>query len=592
MLDGDDILPSNHISSSLEELLSAQENDGCVSHTYSDHQLLGATGKGIVTPATDIKIRWALQNLSPPNALYDLRKIKDRGLQWDPKMRSGMEDWDFWCSLKDAGLRGVKNEQSYVLYRKMAGNRSSLNRKNDDLNKEIIRKKYKNVSGLNAYLTEESIRFPTWALYTGSKSLWHFTSDLVQRTGTSAEKLNEAIQYQISQENFPAILDTPYAPNLIGFIEEATIRWLQEMKLHHSVMYDLERIIEDHGFCTLDIAESAGSEQCTFVARKSILDKEGIPSRLKTNGIFLSRDWLDISNKDEFGASIAEKILRKLGDVSPFKSLTLTGTFTPPGSSLQNSVNLTREVPLNLYADVSTPAPSRLMTGGSVQGGHRFASHQNICKELFGAWPILRARNQEEKKSAALVVPGKLSQSDWVKIKTICTDKIMNQYKVHMICLGDINFSQPSQPSGLETINFLHLGTSDRIPPDASGYIGTPRYEWASERDLNNLWGHILPFDMVINFVGPIISGVCEKAASFGTEFWLYYSAESKLSGVDELYLSEQRECLADPMTVLAYDGFYSRILTPSNEDQILLSAFGISESKVTTMSQIGSNRA
>ena len=66
-----------------------------------------------------------------------------RGVFWDEGMRQGIEDWEFWYSAIAAGFHGVFNPDTSLRYRRLAGNRSSLNRSKDHLTKRYMRTKHK-----------------------------------------------------------------------------------------------------------------------------------------------------------------------------------------------------------------------------------------------------------------------------------------------------------------------------------------------------------------------------------------------------------------------------------------------------------------
>ncbi|WP_159997720.1 glycosyltransferase [Roseomonas sp. 18066] len=57
------------------------------------------------------------ENLCDAGSLI-ARRVFDRGLRFDPRLREGFEDWDFWLRAADAGFRGRHLPEAGFLYRK------------------------------------------------------------------------------------------------------------------------------------------------------------------------------------------------------------------------------------------------------------------------------------------------------------------------------------------------------------------------------------------------------------------------------------------------------------------------------------------
>ncbi|HSI21206.1 MAG TPA: glycosyltransferase family A protein [Verrucomicrobiae bacterium] len=126
-LDADDILPDNYLQS-LFSILEKQPKE--VAFAYSDAQLFGAKEGWIHARP------WSIAALVPENYIHVSSLVRtDAARQvgyFNPAMRGGYEDWDFYLSLVDAGFRGVYCKETHLLYRqKEEGGRNTMDRERD-----------------------------------------------------------------------------------------------------------------------------------------------------------------------------------------------------------------------------------------------------------------------------------------------------------------------------------------------------------------------------------------------------------------------------------------------------------------------------
>ena len=147
-LDGDDILAPNYID---ESVLTLSNSQNCMDSTelvekpgwvYCDQFHFGDHVHWMQYPTKMWGARFALNNFSQPSCLMDMRLLSEEGILFDTLFNLGIEDWDFWCSAVDAGFIGVHSDKTYVNYRRLAGSRSTYNRKNDGVTKYYLNKKH------------------------------------------------------------------------------------------------------------------------------------------------------------------------------------------------------------------------------------------------------------------------------------------------------------------------------------------------------------------------------------------------------------------------------------------------------------------
>lgn len=123
-LDSDDIIDSSFIKESVEIL----ENDDCIGIVYSDFAYFGNIKNVVETPLWD-STKILYQNLFTNSSMFR-KKDWERVGGYNPKMKNGYEDWEFWISLAQAGLKGYRIPAIRVFYRKHKLSRSDVASKN------------------------------------------------------------------------------------------------------------------------------------------------------------------------------------------------------------------------------------------------------------------------------------------------------------------------------------------------------------------------------------------------------------------------------------------------------------------------------
>jgi glycosyltransferase involved in cell wall biosynthesis len=117
-LDCDDILAPTH----LEKLAGALRAHPDCGAAYSDYRLFGAAAGEVLFPLRDIPALLREQWIPHPGTLVRRTLFEASGGYCEEALfRAGNEDWDYFLSLAEVGLRAVRVAEPLYLYRQHAG---------------------------------------------------------------------------------------------------------------------------------------------------------------------------------------------------------------------------------------------------------------------------------------------------------------------------------------------------------------------------------------------------------------------------------------------------------------------------------------
>ncbi len=257
LIDGDDLLTPNSAETSLAALRQrrAEEPDAKVGWVFCDQVQFGHKPVSLKYPRRFRSSRWLASNLSQPSCLIS-REMFEAGVFWDESMRQGIEDWEYWHSAQEAGFVGTNNPDAYLRYRRLTGNRSSLNRAKDALTKDTMRRKHSGLLSVGRFLQDEHDDFPRWA-FARSSGDWSLGSDpLGAMRSVSRRDFVEAMGYRLSQPDPDSYVLDPYFPDLLAFLDPADEAYLTRTKLLHATLFEAEKALQKDAVCFL--ARTAG----------------------------------------------------------------------------------------------------------------------------------------------------------------------------------------------------------------------------------------------------------------------------------------------------------------------------------------------
>jgi len=123
------------------------------------------------------------------------------GVFFDESMRSGLEDWDFWLSVLEAGYKGVRAEQSGFLYRRRPESMLSASQREVESLLQRIRKKHPSLFSPAHLLQLEQKENPVFAIHIAGEDTVRLTSDpLLEGETVSLLVFKELLQARLRGE--------------------------------------------------------------------------------------------------------------------------------------------------------------------------------------------------------------------------------------------------------------------------------------------------------------------------------------------------------------------------------------------------------
>lgn len=136
-LDADDKLPKNYIQANLDNIIYNK-----VDVSYSNSQCFGFSDKLYNWPPYNIE-RLRKSNFIHCSAMFK-KTVWDIVNGYDEKFLMGAEDYDFWLSAAQKGLKFRKCDETFLWYRIHKGMHDTVSTKNKKKIKRQLKKKYGN----------------------------------------------------------------------------------------------------------------------------------------------------------------------------------------------------------------------------------------------------------------------------------------------------------------------------------------------------------------------------------------------------------------------------------------------------------------
>lgn len=626
LLDGDDLLTPNSAATSLELLQDARKAPGgpTPGWVYCDQVQFGHQRMALKYPRGFRSSRWLGSNLSQPSCLIS-REMFDAGVYWDEGMRQGNEDWEYWHTAIGQGFAGVHNPVAYLKYRRLTGNRSSLNRAKDALSKGQMRSKHGALLRPSRFCADEQQTFPRWALPLAD-GRWRLTTDPTLAGATvDHAAFVDAVNYRFAHNRGAAYLSDPYFPDLIASLDPADLELLQQTGLLCDLLYEAELALLDRAICMLEIRREDAS-RATSADAITVEAKTGeISLRHCAGASFLLSigrfaDWFGQDLRDLAAAaraSGAEGAVETLdGATAPDAPPQAFGTrleaeLTAPREIRRLVVTLPAAVPerpgasprgascyrrifdlaaSTLDALARPTAPSKLNQPRHQHCGQDKDSHAGLGAELFGLWPIRPQVKVEGRTDIALILPG----SPTAAFRRCCAELSAlagtRDIALHVVSLGR---EVPADFGGIEPLVrsriALNLAPGAWTPKTPQTYFGVPLYERVGRQHQDSIAGRLCGMEAVINFAGPVVSGPMIWLKKFGVVTALSYDSAAEPCDFDAWYREDGSEAIiADPMAASAFLGAYKCVLVPDETSRLRLESVGVPAAAICSETTLG----
>ncbi|MEM8789402.1 MAG: glycosyltransferase [Pseudomonadota bacterium] len=546
LIDGDDLVGPDVVHAGLSLLRDAPPDAGWV---YLDQQEFGAGHRYLRYPSAFEPSRWLVSNLSQPSCLYAGAMFR-AGLRWDEGMRQGIEDWEFWYQAMAAGFRGIHDPDSLLHYRRLSGNRSSVNRKNDALTKRYMRTKHQPLLAPRAALAAEQARFPRYALWQPDTGTWACTTDPltpVADKSTTTQDLRGALAARAAQPAWRSYFFDPYFPDIAISLPAATAQRLQDARLTHLVAAKLEQALAEGTFCTLSFGDETGdgvtihasvqdrpvrrmwkaAGLAVNVGRLVELVRTGQPARAappKGRDRRLGQAWRVL--REALRASIGRPprdgrpdlglgSIRKNAELRVHDVAVALPGATPPGMQHRAMVQAIWQAAEHAMALI---ADRQAIVEANAYCGSDKANHANFYKELIGLPPPLPLPPHPDRIDVALLLPQDGPAPPLLTPLIAALDAATGgALRLHVTGLGAW---VPDIPPGAAPFAGSRLALDvdvDTLRRTAKrAYHGVPAFEDLPAPILQHAAARLIGMDAVLNFCGPAAAGPLMRVRGAG----------------------------------------------------------------------------
>ena len=589
LLDGDDLVPPRALASTLARLRRARGEPGgeSIGWVYFDQTQFGAETRGLRYPDGSMPVRWLASNLSQPSCLYSAQMFR-AGVLWDESMRQGIEDWEYWLAAAQAGFRGVHDPDITLKYRRLTGNRSSLNRAKDSLTKRYMRGKHRDLMTPRRLLAEEAATFPRWALRDGEG--WRLTSD-PGAAGVPAGRgdLVRALAARRSQYAPRAVLLDRYFPDMVAVLPEAARRRLEQSGLLQHALLQAEAALSEVPVVSLHL----DGEGTGWSRERGTVRADSFP---ECDAVFLSTTRLHeilkpvpaaSADRGEGKASLITRLRRRLkgSDRS-----TAEPVAAPPAFGQLAAMHLRLPCPGPAGEPVAVGAVLDDLAGAmrevdAVLGDREFlldqnrfcgidkAHHPGFWHEVLGLWPVLPREAVAGLRDIALVLPDAPGGEVRDFLERLAS---VASHRLTLVTLGD-RLAESAALGLPEETERLSLG----LPCDVTGpdrglnYFGVPLFERRVPEVQRCAAGMLATMDVVVNFAGPVAAGPLMAVRKLGVATALGVVPEAgDASLMSPAPVAE--DAARDIFGGLSHAAAYDRIFCPDPATACRLRAIGV----------------
>lgn len=588
-LDGDDIISRSSVATSLMALRHAQarEPERKFGWVVGNKLNFGNDFNYIETSTEFRKASYLSVNLSQPSCLYNADMFRD-GVFWDEQMRTGIEDWEFWLAAIDKGYEGVFNPNELLYYRRLMGNRSSVNRRNDSYNIPYMRGKHARLFTPSALLEEEQERTPRY----GFGVPWGDSLELTTDPGKPGVEcpLDEVMNALGGRSQRNATRDyifDPYAPDIACLIWSGPRDELVRKGLLRGLLMMAET----------KFSQGAGIVECLV---EPLLERQQCRAGPQDDMVFSVKSPPAPGQGRESARSFfivrLDKICPPGGRVPSLEALAaMTNRLLIRSNSLeavqanQITYGQVQDFAKKLARFDADRTESRLGQAQIAQNrlhvsGQKISRHSSLTHSAIGTNTLFPQLPDAETTRFALVLPPEGAGAAIWEVMAGLRDRLGARARVSLFCPG---VHLPRPPGDLarmvENVTSMTLWSNqiNESPPGHS--VGVPCWEEMAPPLIARLAGALAPFDHAICFELQAFAPVFLKLKSLGVGT---ICCEGLRDPDPDTALMTPRQIEAtrrpdDPVAALNYASAYQRIVCARPERADVIAALGYPASRI-----------
>lgn len=522
-LDGDDLISRTAIASSLLALHTARASDPGRKFGWAfDNKLhFGDDHTYIETSERFRPTAYLAANLSQPSCLYAADMFRE-GILWDEDMRTGIEDWEYWLAAIEAGWEGVYNPRDLLYYRRLMGNRSSVNRMNDSYNIPYMHKKHAGLLTPRAVLADEQANTPRYAFGLPGDPAFQITTDpaLPGQTLEVAEVIN-ALGGRLQRAAPGAYIYDPYAPDILCLIAPEQREILAREGLLRGLLMAAETYFSQGVGVVECVAETlrpsqievAGRDSCFIFAKASPAETDLAPSTAR--GFFIVR--LSRICRAGGGGRVSP------GELYGKSARLLIRTGAAPALNAQKvDYGAVAALATRLNAHDAYRAESRV--GTAQQRGKRFyvtatqiSNHAQLTKAALGTLSLFPVANCPDLTRVAVILPpGGLAGRAGLAVQQIA-DRLGERGRISLFAPDHRLPGVPPRLKGrIEDLVSLSPWTRQVSTDPHSHSLGVPDWFNMNGTFVSLMAGLFAPYDCVLSFALNVFAPVLLRLKALG----------------------------------------------------------------------------
>ncbi len=582
-LDGDDLISTTAIATSLKALRNAEkhEPDKKFGWVFTNKKNFGDDYNYIEVPEHFRRTSYLTANLSQPSCLYNADMFRS-GLCWDETMRSGIEDWEFWLAAIAQGYEGVFNSRDVLYYRRLMGNRSSTNRRNDAYNVPYMYTKHASMLRPQTVLDDEQATAPRYAFGVPWGDTFDFTTDPGE-IGQQApiQKILDALGGRLQRGRPQQYIYDPYAPDILCLMWSPVRDILMRKGLMRGLLMMAETMFS-HGAALVEgLIEPFTPKQREHAAEGDVfvfpIPNKGIDFR--RSGVSRNFFFVNLSKLNAIGAHNAQS---KGGNELVSRILVRSdGMENVDAYKISYEKLLEFLNTLKQYDDGQNESRigAAQMRGNRLYiSGVKSSTHSSLTQASIGTTSLFPQVSGHETTHIAIILPFDGLTNAVVQLMREISRRPGPEVKVSLFSPREHLPQVPQELSAqVENLSSLAYWVG-KMPLSIDEHnVGVPKWEVMSKPLVARLAGLLASFAHVICFDLQMFAPVMHKLKSLGVYTVFSASENSFIPNPDELRDAQLKAArlMDDPVAMFNYAACYKRIICSSQKRADLLSALG-----------------